>query len=169
MITKDSQTLIKSDVDVILESTGVPEATAKHAYNAIKNKKNIVNATVEAEVVVGPLLCKMVEENNVVYSMAYGDQPALICELYDWAVSCGFKVIAAGEGTAARLEWRHNTPDDALQRFGFSQEEIERFKLNPKMYNSFLDTTKCAVEMVAVCNATGLKPDVRGMHFPLAQ
>jgi len=66
VITKDSQTLIKSDVDVILESTGVPEAAAKHAYNAIKNKKNIVNATVEAEVVVGPLLSKMAEENNVV-------------------------------------------------------------------------------------------------------
>lgn len=78
-----------------------------------------------------------------------------------------FDVVAAGEGTAARLEWRHSSPDDALQRFGFSEEEVARLKLNPKMYNSFLDTTKCAVEMVAVCDATGLKPDVRGMHFPL--
>jgi predicted homoserine dehydrogenase-like protein len=109
----------------------------------------------------------MAEEKGVVYSQAYGDQPALICELYDWAVSSGFKVVGAGEGTAARLEWRHAMPDDALQRFGFTQEEIDRLRLNPKMYNTFLDTTKCAVEMVAVCNATGLNPDVRGMHFPL--
>jgi len=169
VITKNSQVLIESDVDVILESTGVPEVAAKHACDAIENKKNIVMATVEAEVVVGPLLAKMAKENGVVYSQAYGDQPALICELYDWATFSGFKVMAAGEGTAARLEWRHRTPEDALQRFGFTQEEIERLKLNPKMYNTFLDTTKCAVEMVAVCNATGLKPDVRGMHFPLGQ
>jgi len=109
----------------------------------------------------------MAQEKGVVYSQAYGDQPSLICELYDWAVSSGFRVIAAGEGTAARLEWRHKPPDDALQRFGFTRDEIERLKPNPKMYNSFIDTTKCATEMVAVCNATGLKPDVRGMHFPL--
>jgi predicted homoserine dehydrogenase-like protein len=167
VITKNSEVLIKSNVDVILESTGVPEVAASHAYHAISNEKNIVMATVEAECVIGPLLSKMAQEKGVVYSQAYGDQPALICELYDWAVSSGFRVIAAGEGTAARLEWRHATPDDALQRFGFSQEEIARLRLNPKMYNTFLDTTKCAVEMVAVCNATGLKPDIRGMHFPL--
>jgi predicted homoserine dehydrogenase-like protein len=167
VVTTNSQVLIESDIDVLLESTGVPEAAAKHAYDAINNKKNVVMATVEAECVVGPLLSKTAQEKGVVYSQAYGDQPALICELYDSATSLGFKVIAAGEGTAARLEWRHKTPDDALQRFGFTQEEIERLKLNPKMYNSFIDTTKCATEMVAVCNATGLKPDMRGMHFPL--
>lgn len=167
VITEDNQVLIESDVDVILEATGNPEVGAKNAYNAIKNKKSIVMATVETDIVVGALLEKIAEESDVVYSMAYGDQPALIVELYDWAVSSGFKVVAAGEGTAARLEWRHATPDDALQRFGFSQREIERLHLNPKVYNTFLDTTKCSVEMVAVCNATGLKPDVRGMHFPI--
>jgi predicted homoserine dehydrogenase-like protein len=167
VITTDSQVLIESDVDVILESTGVSEVAAKNAYAAINNKKNVVMATVEAECVVGPLFSKMAQEKGVVYSQAYGDQPSLICELYDWAISCGFRVVAAGEGTAARLEWRHKPPDDALQRFGFTREEIERLKPNPKMYNSFIDTTKCATEMVAVCNATGLKPDVRGMHFPL--
>ncbi len=167
VVTTNSQIVIESEIDVILEATGVPEVAARHAYDAINSKKNIVMATVEAECVVGPLLSKMAKEKGVVYGQAYGDQPALICELYDWAVSSGFRVVAAGEGTAARLEWRHATPDDALQRFGFTLEEIERLKMNPKMYNTFLDTTKCAVEMVAVCNATGLKPDVRGMHFPL--
>ncbi len=167
VITEDNQVLIESDVDVILEATGNPEVGAKNAYNAIKNKKSIVMATVETDIIVGALLEKIAEESDVVYSMAYGDQPALIVELYDWAVSSGFKVVAAGEGTAARLEWRHATPNDALQRFGFSQREIEHLHLNPKVYNTFLDTTKCAVEMVAVCNATGLKPDVRGMHFPI--
>jgi len=167
VITTSTQVLIESDVSVILESTGVPEVAAKNAYEALSRRKNVVMATVEAECVVGPLLAKTAQEKGVVYSQAYGDQPALICELYDWAVSSGFRVVAAGEGTAARLEWRHKTPDDALQRFGFAQEEIGRLRLNPKMYNSFIDTTKCAVEMVAVCNATGLTPDVRGMHFPL--
>ncbi len=167
VITDNNQVLIESDVDVILEATGNIEAASKNVYNAIQNRKNIVMATVETDVTVGPILGKKAEEFDVVYSMAYGDQPALIVELYDWAVSSGFEVVAAGEGTAARLEWRHAKPDDALQRFGFSPKEIERLRLNPKIYNTFLDTTKCAVEMVAVCNATGLKPDVRGMHFPL--
>src|SRR5208337_1983925 len=167
VITTDSGVLINSDVDVILEATGATEGAAKHAYDAINKKKNIVMATVEAECVVGPLLSKMAQEQGVVYSQAYGDQPSVICELHDWATSSGFEVVAAGEGTAARLKWKHKTPDDALQRFGFNQEEIERLRLNPKMYNSFIDTTKCSVEMVAVCNATGLKPDIRGMHFPL--
>jgi len=167
VITDNNQVLIESAVDVILEATGNLEAGAKNAYNAIQNRKNIVMATVETDVTVGAILEKMAEESDVVYSMAYGDQPALIVELYDWAISSGFRVVAAGEGTAARLEWRHATPDDALQRFGFSQREIERLRLNPKIHNTFLDTTKCAVEMVAVCNATGLKPDVRGMHFSL--
>lgn len=169
IITDDSQVLIESEVDVILEATGIPEVGAKHAYTAIQNKKNIVMATVETDVTVGSILAKLAEESNVVYSMAYGDQPALIIELYDWAVTSGFKVVAAGEGTAARLEWRYSSPDDALQRFGFSDKDIKRLHLNPKMYNTFLDTTKCAVEMVAVCNATGLKPDITGMHFPLAR
>jgi predicted homoserine dehydrogenase-like protein len=167
VITTDGGVLIESDVDVILEATGATEAAAKHAYEAINKKKNVVMATVEAECVVGPLLSKMAQERGVVYSQAYGDQPSVVCELHDWATSSGFEVVAAGEGTAARLEWRHKAPDDALQRFGFNQEEIERLRLNPKMYNSFIDTTKCSVEMVAVCNATGLKPDIRGMHFPL--
>ncbi len=165
VITGNSQVVMESDVDVILEATGSAEAGARHAYHAIKNKKHVVMATVEAEVVVGPLLAKMAKEEGVVYSMAYGDQPAVIVELYDWAVSSGFRVVAAGEGTAARLEWRHLTPDDALPRFGWTQEEIKRLRPNLKMYNSFIDTTKCAVEMTAVCNATGLKPDIRGMHF----
>lgn len=166
IVTSDSQVLIESDVDVVLEATGSEEAGARHAYHAMKNKKHVVMATVEAEVVVGPLLAKMAEEEGVVYSMAYGDQPAVIVELYDWAISSGFRVVAAGEGTAARLEWRHLTPDDALPRFGWTREEIERLRPNSKMFNSFIDTTKCAVEMTAVCNATGLKPDIRGMHFP---
>jgi len=165
VITDSNQIVIESDVDVILEATGNPEVGARNAYSAIEHKKSIVMATVEADAVVGPLLKRMADEAGVVYSMAYGDQPALIVELYDWAISAGFEVVAAGKGN--NPEWRYGTPDDSLERFGFSQRQIKRMKLNPKMYNSFLDGTKCAVEMVAVSNATRLKPDVRGMHLPV--
>jgi len=165
VITTNNHILIESNVDVILEATGNPEIGAINASHAIKNRKHIVMATVETDAVVGPLLKKMADDAGVVYGMAYGDQPALIVELYDWARSTGFEVIAAGKGNNPEL--KHGTPDDSLTRFGFSPQEIESLNLNPKMYNSFLDGTKCAVEMVAVSNATQLHPDVRGMHLPV--
>ena len=38
--------------------------------------------------------------------------------------------------------------------------------MNPHMLAEFVDGTKTMVEMAAVSNATGLVPDVRGMHGP---
>jgi predicted homoserine dehydrogenase-like protein len=110
----------------------------------------------------------MADRAGVVYSLAFGDQPALIEELYDWAASLGFEVVAAGKGTMYLPEYRQGTPDEALARYGYSPEAAATAGLNPQMYNSFLDGTKSAVEMCAVANMTGLVPDVPGMNFPPA-
>ena len=123
---------------------------------------------VEADVLVGLALKRMADRAGVVYSLAYGDQPAVIEELYDWATSLGFEVVAAGKGTKYLPEYRKGTPEDALLRYGYSPEEGDGGELNPQMYNSFLDGTKSAVEMCAVANMTGLVPDVPAMHFPPA-
>lgn len=168
VITENSDVAIRSVVDVVVEATGNPEIGAKHASDAINFGKHIVMVNVEADVLVGLTLKDMADKAGVVYSLVYGDQPALIEDLYDWAVSMGFDVVAAGKGTKYIPDYRKGTPDDALIRYGYTLEQIESGHLNPKMYNSFLDGTKSAVEMCAVANMTGLKPDVPGRHFPPA-
>lgn len=168
-VTADSFTLLESDVSVVVEATGVPEAGARHAYEAIANRKHVVMVTVEADTVVGPFLAEMAERTGVVYSLAYGDQPALIAELYDWATSVGLDVVAAGKGNPYREAYRTGTPDDVFERYGFGETFVEEHNLNPRMYNSFLDGTKVAVEMCSVANATGLVPDVQGMHLPTCE
>lgn len=165
-LTDDGLALAKSEVDVVVEATGVPEAGAKHAYAALMASTHVVMVTVEADTVVGPALAELADRVGVTYSMAYGDQPALIAELYDWARTVGLDVVAAGKGNSFVEEYRYGTPDDVFDRWGFDPEFVEAHGLNRRMYNSFLDGTKVAVEMCAVANATGLTPDVPGMHLP---
>jgi predicted homoserine dehydrogenase-like protein len=168
-LTDDAIALTESDIDVVVESTGVPNAGARHAYNAILEGKHVVMVTVETDTVVGPILADMAESAGVTYSLAYGDQPALIVELYDWARSVGMDVVAVGKGNPYREEYRLGTPDDVFERYGFDESFVRDHNLNPRMYNSFLDGTKVAVEMCAVANALDLEPDVPGMHFPTCE
>jgi predicted homoserine dehydrogenase-like protein len=162
-VVADAGALFHSDspLDVIVEATGIAEVGARHGYEAVTHGKNLVMATVEADVLVGYLLKKLADEKGSLYSMAYGDEPALALELYDWARSLGFRVIAAGKGTRFKPAFRLANPDDVPRMYGFSGKDY-----NAKMFCSFLDGTKHSIEMTALANATGLVPDVRGMHFP---
>lgn len=166
VITQDAMLAVRSSVDVVVEATGLVEPGVLHAYNAIVNGKHVVMVNVETDVLVGPYLKNLADRIGVVYSLAYGDQPALIKELYDWAAGLGFQIIAAGKGTKYSPNLRKSTPDTVWELYGHTEDEVLRGDLNPKMYNSFLDGTKSAIEMVAVSNMTGLLPDVPGMHFP---
>jgi predicted homoserine dehydrogenase-like protein len=153
------------EIDVLIEATGHEEAGALHAYRALERGIHVVMVTVEADVVVGPYLHHLARRNGAVYSMAYGDQPAIICELVDWARTCGFDVVAAGKGTKYAPHYRRSTPDTAFGYYGFTAEQIATGGFNPKMFNSFLDGTKSAIEMVAVANATGLAVGDDGLSF----
>ncbi|BDE05021.1 hypothetical protein WPS_02970 [Vulcanimicrobium alpinum] len=153
------------EIDVLIEATGHEEAGALHAYRALERGVHVVMVTVEADVVVGPLLHAHARKHGAVYSMAYGDQPAIICELVDWARTCGFEVVAAGKGTKFAPVYRRSTPDTAFGYYGFTPEQIATGGFNPKMFNSFLDGTKSAIEMVAVANATGLDVAEEGLTF----
>ncbi|EMA54764.1 NAD(P)H-dependent oxidoreductase [Halococcus salifodinae] len=168
-ILDDGLDLVQMDLDVVVEATGIPNLGARHAYDAIVNDTHVVMATVEADSVVGPILTELAEQCGVVYSMAYGDQPALIVELCDWAESVGLDIVAAGKGNAYLEEYRHGTPDDVFDRLDLDEAFVDSHDLNARMYNSFLDGTKVAVEMCAVANATGLRPDRTGMHLPTAE
>jgi predicted homoserine dehydrogenase-like protein len=160
-VTASADALIGSQVDVVIEATGLVEAAAQHGYQALQAKKHLVMVTVEADVLVGYLLKQLADENGVIYSLAYGDEPALAYELWDWAKTLGFQVVAAGKGTRFLPSFRKANPDDVPRMYGFSGKEY-----NAQMFGSFLDGTKHAIEMAVLSNATGLVPDVRGMHFP---
>ncbi len=166
-ITDDAELLINAGgLDVVIEATGVPEAGIRHALAAIRRGRHIVMVNVEADVLVGPLLADQAKRAGLVYSLAYGDQPALICELVDWARAAGFDVVAAGKGTLYMPEFHASTPDTVWSHYGLTPERAEESGLNPKMFNSFLDGTKSGIEMAAVANATGLTPGPGGLAFP---
>src|SRR5216683_5056000 len=153
-------------VEVFVEATGSPAAGIAHARAAIAAKKHIVMVNVEADVLAGPLLAEEARARGVVYSLAYGDQPALTCELVDWARACGFEVVAAGKGTKYLPTYHTVTPAEVWQHYGLTPEEAQRGGMNPQMFNSFLDGTKSAIEMAAIANACGLAVPADGLRFP---
>ena len=153
-------------VDIIIECTGHPIAAVDHCLKAFENGKNVINVTVESEALCGPLLAHKAEEAGVIYSMAYGDQPALVCELVDWARTCSFPIAAAGRGHIWLPEYRESTPETVWDHWGLTAEQAERGGLNPKMFNSFLDGSKPAIESTAIANATGLSAPSDGLTFP---
>jgi predicted homoserine dehydrogenase-like protein len=163
----DAETLIaEAKVDVVVEATGDPIAGIRHARQAIRQGRHLVMVNVEADVLAGPLLAAEARQAGLVYSMAYGDQPALICELVDWARSAGFQVIAAGKGTKYLPSYHGSTPDAVWGHYGLTPDAAAEAGMNPQMFNSFLDGTKSAIEMAAVSNATGLEPAPDGLLFP---
>ena len=155
-----------SDVDVVVEATGHPPAGVSHARAAIREGKHIVMVNVEADVLLGPWLARQADAAGIVYSMAYGDQPALTCELVDWARACGFEVVAAGKGTKYLPAYHASTPHTVWDHYGLTAAQAEAARMNSQMFNSFLDGTKSAIEMAAIANATGLTPAPDGLAFP---
>ena len=126
----------------------------------------MIMVNVEADVVAGPLLARQAESAGLVYSLAYGDQPALICEIVDWARACGLHVVAAGKGTKYLDEYRDSTPETVWDFYGLTAEQAQAGGMNSQMFNSFLDGTKSAIEMAAVANANGLAAAPDGLQFP---
>ncbi|TAG01767.1 MAG: flagellar biosynthesis protein FlgA [Betaproteobacteria bacterium] len=155
-------------IDVIVECTGNPIAAVEHCLAAFNHGKHVVNVTVEADAFCGPLLARRAAEKGVVYSMAFGDQPALICDLVDWARTCGFPVVAAGRGHKWLPHFAQSTPDTVWGYYGLTPEQAARGGLNPKMFNSFLDGSKPSIESTAVSNATGLAVPSNGLLYPPA-
>ena len=154
-------------VEIIVEATGNPMVAATHILAAFANGKHVISATVELDSFVGLAVAREAQSAGVIYSMAYGDQPAMTCELVDWARTCGFKVAAAGRGHKWKPEFRFSTPDTIWDNWGVPREVAERGRMNPKMFNSFLDGTKPAIESAAIANACGLDVPSKGLTYPL--
>lgn len=153
-------------VEIVVECTGDPMVAVDHLMAAFAAGKHAISATVEADAVCGAALARHARAAGVIYSMAYGDQPAMTCELVDWARTCGFEVVAAGRGHKWRPEYRFSTPETVWNHWGLTPEQAERGRLNPKMFNSFLDGTKPAIESAAIANACGLDVPETGLAYP---
>ena len=149
--TADAAKATSGNIEVIVEATGNPAVGIRHARAAIAAGKHVVMVNVEADVLAGPLLAEEARKAGVVYSLAYGDQPALTAEMVDWARACGFGDV---------------TPEGVWQHYGLTAAEAQSAGMNPQMFNSFLDGTKSAIEMAAIANATGLDVPTDGLLFP---
>jgi len=154
-------------IEIIVEATGNPIVAADHILMAFSQGKHVVSATVELDSFAGLAVAREAEKAGVIYSMAYGDQPAMTCELVDWARTCGFKVAAAGRGHKWHPDFQFSTPDTVWNHWGLTLEQVEVGRLNPKMFNSFLDGTKPAIESAAIANACALHVPSGGLTYPL--
>jgi len=147
-------------IDVMLEATGVPNVSARAALRAARNGHHLAMMSVETDITVGPILRWYAEQNDVLYALAAGDEPAACKELFDFADALGFTIVAAGKGKNNPLDRSAKPTDEKWVR------EATRRGLNPNMLVEFVDGSKTMIEMAAVSNATGLVPDIRGMHGP---
>lgn len=166
-ITDDAPSVIASDcVDIVIDATGSPAAGIAHALLCCEHRKHIIMVNVEADVLAGPLLARRAKEAGIIYSMASGDQPALIAEMVDWARTIGMEVVCAGKGTKYLPIYHQSTPETVWGHYGFNADQVAGGDFNAQMFNSFLDGTKSALEMAAVANGCELTPPKDGLYFP---
>ncbi|RYE11132.1 MAG: flagellar biosynthesis protein FlgA [Hyphomicrobiales bacterium] len=166
-VTDDWQRLVADPrIEIVIECTGNPLAAVDHALAAFEHGKHVINVTVEADAFLGPALAQRAERAGVLYSLAYGDQPALAVELVDWARASGFPVVAAGRGHKWLPKYRESTPETVWDHWGLTAEQAQAGGLNPKMFNAFLDGSKPAIESTAIANAAGLEAPTEGLAFP---
>ena len=158
--------ILNRNIEIFIEATGNPIAGTLHAYKIIQVKKNIIMVNVEADVLCGKYLSDLAKENNVIYSMAYGDQPSLIIEQIEWARLNGFFVTCAGKGTKYHPSFEYSTPESVWNNYGMTADEAKKAGMNPKMFNSFVTGDKSSIEMAAVVNASGLKCPNNGLTYP---
>ena len=165
--SKSLDEILDRNIEIFIEATGNPIVGTVHAVNIIKNKKHVILVNVEADITCGKYLSDIAKENEVICSMAYGDQPSLIIEQIEWARLNGFSVVCAGKGTKYHPTFEYSTPDTVWSHYGLTKERAEKESgMNPKMFNSFLCGDKSAIEMCAVSNAANLKCPSNGLTFP---
>ena len=158
--------ILDRNIEIVIEATGNPIVGTQHAYKVIQSKKHIIMVNVEADVLCGKYLSDLAKENNVIYSMAYGDQPSLILEQIEWARLNGFFVTCAGKGTKYHPSFEYSTPENVWDNYGLTSKEAKNAGMNPKMFNSFVTGDKSSIEMAAVSNSSGLKCPENGLTYP---
>jgi predicted homoserine dehydrogenase-like protein len=159
MVTPDALAMPQLEgLEAIVEVTGVPDVGARVAHDAIMNRMPVIMMNVETDITIGVYLDRLARQTGSVYTVASGDEPGVLKMLWEQALLMGFEVVTLGKG-------KNNTIDLAATPEACVAEAATK-GMNPKMLSAFKDGTKTMVEMAAVSNATGLVPDVPGMHGP---
>lgn len=166
-VTTDPLALFEhSGLDVVVEATGGAAHGIRHALAALDRGVHVVMVNLAADSLAGPLLAARARERGLVYSLAYGDLPALICELVDWARACGLEVAAAGRGVRWLPGYQAATPDSVWQYWGTTPERARAAGLNARVHTASVDGSRTALQLAAVANATGLRPPTAGLAAP---
>jgi len=147
-------------VDVVIDATGKPGVAADYDLMAMQHGKHVVMMNVEADITIGPYLKQQADRLGVIYSVGAGDEPSSCMELIEFASALGYTIVSAGKGKNNAFN-PNAVPDDY-------RAEAERRNMNPRMLVEFVDGSKTMVEMACIANATGLVPDIAGMHGPNA-
>lgn len=160
-VTADTALMVTApEVDVIIDATGKPGVGADFDLMGMEHGKHLVMMNVEADVTIGPYLKRQADRLGVMYSVGAGDEPSSCMELIEFVSALGLDIVAAGKGKNNPLNY-DAVPDDY-------RAEAERRNMSPRMLVEFVDGSKTMVEMTAIANATGLVPDIAGMHGPNA-
>lgn len=147
-------------IDVVIDATGVPSVGAELGLAVMERGKHLVMMNVEADVTIGAYLKAQADRLGVVYTVGAGDEPSSCMELIEFVSAMGHTIVAAGKGKNNPLNI-DATPDEYAA-------EAKARNMNPRMLVEFVDGSKTMVEMAAIANATGLVPDMPGMHGPAA-
>ncbi len=160
-ITSDVGAILNSGlIDVVVDATGVPAVGAEIGLSAMEHGKHLVMMNVEADVTIGAYLKAEADRLGVTYSLGAGDEPSSCMELIEFVSAMGHRIVAAGKGK--------NNPLNVDATPPAYEEEAAQRHMNVRMLVEFVDGSKTMVEMAAIANATGLVPDVAGMHGPAA-
>ncbi len=184
VIVEDPMLLMDIPIDVVVESTGVPEAGALHAYEAIQHGKHVAMINKETDAVIGPILKHLADTAGVVYTPVDGDQHGLLIGLVLWAQSLGLEVLSGGKARNNECIYDPEAKTVSCGRSTVSINESEAWTLDripegeanryiparremlaslPKTSNSDLG------EMTVAANATGLMPDIPELHLPVVR
>ncbi|HTH17170.1 MAG TPA: SAF domain-containing protein [Magnetospirillum sp.] len=153
-------------LDVVIEATSKARNGVIHGLAAIDSGINLIMVNLAADALAGPLLAEKARAKGLVYSLGYGDQPALICELVDWARTCGFEVATAGRGARWRPGYQNTTPDTVWRHWGITPDRARALDMSPRTFTAFIDGTRAAQELASVANATGLSAPAAGLSIP---
>jgi len=182
LIFDDVPLAMQMPFHVVIEGTGHPEFSARYALSAIEHKKHVVAVTKESDTVVGSLLARKAREAGVVYSLAEGDQPALLIGLISWVRTAGLKIVSIGKSSEYDFIYDPEAStvqvlDKKISVEGFDEvwdlgnDYDATVKQRSRILNAFSQRAiPDLAEMSIVCNhLPGFNPDREDFHYPIAR
>ncbi len=182
VILTDAMQMMDLPLDVIVESTGVASAGAKHGLEAIRRGKHVAMVSKETDVTVGPILKHLADRAGLVYTAVDGDQHGLLMGLVQWARALGLEVLCGGKSLdsdrvydpqANAIVWSKGNihiPD----RRTFAAHTAEGPSAHVAQRRNILGRRGAIAgyditELTIAANATGLIPDTDTLHTPIVR